>query len=223
MLLGDASTGMIGGNAIVGAGIPAATGMALSIQLLKQDRVAMAVFGDGASQTGIFHESLNMAALWKLPVIFLLENNEYGLTVRQEVQSPVKDLYIRAAGYNMPGEMVDGNDAVAVYRCVAAAAERARRGEGPTLIEAKTYRVQGFSTSDVGSYQPEEEIAPWRSRDPIKLSAGVLSQVIGTDAVADIERVAAKDMEKAFELALTDPLPAFELHRASSAYSEVSP
>ena len=106
MLLGDASTGMLGGNAIVGAGIPAATGMALSIQLLKQDRVAMCVFGDGAAQTGICHESMNIASLWKLPVIFLLEHNQYGLTVHHGAQSSVPDLYVRAAGYAMPGEMV---------------------------------------------------------------------------------------------------------------------
>lgn len=114
MLLGDVRTGMLGGNAIVGAGIPAATGMALSIQLLKQPRIAMAVFGDGAAQTGICHEAMNMASLWKLPVIFLLENNQYGLTVRQELQSAVRDLAGRAACYAMPGEIADGNDPVAV-------------------------------------------------------------------------------------------------------------
>lgn len=222
MLLGDIATGMLGGNAIVGAGIPAATGMALSFQVLKQDRVAMAVFGDGAAQTGICHESMNMAGLWKLPVIFLLENNQYGLTVRQEVQSPVKDLHIRAEGYGMPGVMVDGNDAVAVYRAAAEAAERARRGDGPTLIEAKTYRMEGFSTSDVGGYQPEEEIAQWRERDPIRIAAAALDELIGADEVARIEAAANIEMGAAFEQALADPLPVFETHAPSSAYSEIS-
>ncbi len=222
MLLGDVSTGMLGGNAIVGAGIPAATGMAMSIQLLKQDRVAMAVFGDGAAQTGICHESMNIAGLWKLPVIFLLENNQYGLTVRQEVQSPIPDLYTRAAGYGMPGEVVDGNDAVAVYRVVAKAAERARRGEGPTLIEAKTYRMAGFSTSDMGGYQTEEEMKPWLKRDPIKLSAAVLAKLIGKDEITEIDKAATEEMKQAFEVALADPLPKFEIHAPSSAYSEAT-
>ncbi len=221
MLLGDASTGMIGGNAIVGAGIPAAAGMALSIQVMKEDRVAMAVFGDGAAQTGIAHEAMNMAGLWKLPVIFLLENNQYGLTVRQEVQSPVEDLFIRAAGYGMPGLKVDGNDVVAVYQAVAEAAARARRNDGPTLIEAKTYRMQGFSTSDMGGYQSEAEMAPWRDRDPIRLSAETLSKSIGSEAVAEIAEAAEVEIQAAFALALADPFPVFEFHRPSGAYTEV--
>lgn len=221
MLLGDASIGMIGGNAIVGAGIPAAAGMALSIQILGQDRVAMAVFGDGAAQTGIAHESMNMAGLWKLPVIFLLENNQYGLTVRQEVQSAVEDLYLRAAGYGMPGLKVDGNDPVAVYRAVAEAAARARRGDGPTLIEAKTYRMQGFSTSDMGGYQSEEEVAPWRDRDPIRISAETLAALIGAEAVARIAEEVEAEVEAAFAQALADPYPVFEFHTRSGAYAEV--
>lgn len=221
MLLGDAETGMLGGNAIVGAGIPAAAGMALSAQILKDGRVAMAVFGDGAAQTGIAHEAMNMAGLWKLPVIFLLENNQYGLTVRQEVQSPVADLYIRADGYGMPGLAVDGNDVAAVYRAVSDAAARARRGEGPTLIEAKTYRMQGFSTSDMGGYQSEQEIAPWRERDPIRLSAAVLARHIGPEQTAQLEAEAEAEMRMAFDLALADPFPVFEFHQPSNAYSEI--
>lgn len=220
MLLGDVSTGVLGGNAIVGAGIPAATGMALSIQLLKQDRVAMVVFGDGAAQTGICHESMNMAALWKLPVIFLLEDNQFGLTVRQEVQSSVPNLSVRAQGYNMPGEIVDGNDPVVVYRSVAAAAERARRGDGPTLIEARTYRIQGFSTSDMGGYQTEEEVAPWRERDPLIVGGNALAELIGSNAVTEIEATATEDMKAAFMQALSDPFPSFSVHAPSSAYSE---
>jgi TPP-dependent pyruvate/acetoin dehydrogenase alpha subunit len=220
MLLGDASTGMLGGNAIVGAGIPAAAGMALSIQVLKQDRVAMAVFGDGAAQTGICHESMNMAGLWKLPVIFLLENNQFGLTVRQEVQSATMDLSSRGQGYNMPAVVVDGNDAQAVYRAVAEAAARARRGEGPTLIEARTYRVEGFSTSDMGGYQSPEDVAAWRARDPITLLQQALAPEIGADAAAAIVADAVRDMEAAFEQALNDPLPSFEIHAPSSAYTE---
>lgn len=221
MLLGDAAIGMLGGNAIVGAGIPAATGMALSAQVRGDDRVAMAVFGDGAAQTGIAHESMNMAGLWKLPVIFLLENNQYGLTVRQEVQSPVEDLFIRAEGYGMPGMKIDGNDPVEVYRAVSEAAARARRGDGPTLIEAKTYRMEGFSTSDMGGYQSEEEMAPWRARDPIEISAAALTPLIGTEAVAQIAEAAEAEIQAAFAQALDDPFPAYEFHAPSGAYAEV--
>lgn len=223
MLLGDVATGMLGGNAIVGAGIPAATGMALAMQVRGEDRVAMAVFGDGAAQTGICHEAMNMAGLWKLPVIFLLEHNEYGLTVPQTEQSPVADLAVRAAGYAMPGGTVDGNDAGAVYRAVAAAAERARRGDGPTLIEAKTYRTKGFSTSDVGGYQPAEEIARWEARDPIRHNAAVLAEAVGAARVAEIERLAEADMARAFEEALADPLPTFAPHAPSAPYSQSRP
>ena len=218
MLLGDAATGMLGGNAIVGAGVPAAAGMALAFQVRGLPNVAMAVFGDGAAQTGICHEAMNMAGLWKLPVVFLLENNQYGLTVRQEVQSPVADLAVRAAGYGMPGETVDGNDAVAVYRAVSQAADRARRGDGPTLIEAKTYRVMGFSTSDMGGYQAEEEIAPWRARDPIVLSGEALAAAIDRSRVAEIEAAADREIEDAFAKALADPLPDYVFHQPSGAY-----
>ena len=220
MLLGDASTGMLGGNAIVGAGIPAATGMALSIQLLKQDRVAMCVFGDGAAQTGICHESMNIASLWKLPVIFLLEHNQYGLTVHHGAQSSVPDLYVRAAGYAMAGEMVDGNDVLAVYGAVAAAAQRARRGEGPTLIEAKTYRVEGFSTSDMGGYQDEAEVVAWKTRDPILVSARQLEDHLGVDALAALDAAASEEVRLAFEQALADPFPVYQPHAASAAYVE---
>jgi pyruvate dehydrogenase E1 component alpha subunit len=177
----------------------------------------MAVFGDGAAQTGICHESMNIASLWKLPVVFVLENNRYGLTVPQAQQSSTSELYKRAAGYDMPGEVVDGNDIVAVYRTVADAVDRARRGDGPTLIEARTYRVEGFSTSDMGGYQDPDEIARWRKRDPIRLSAADLAKAIGKDAVAKLEREAAEEVERAFEQALADPFPKFELHARSAA------
>lgn len=219
MLIADASQGMIGGNAIVGAGIPAATGMALSIQIRKTPDVAMCIFGDGAAQTGICHESMNIAALWKLPVVFVLEHNEYGLTVHHTRQSSVPDLAVRAAGYGMPGETIDGNDVVAVYRAVAEAVARARRGEGPSLIEAKTYRLEGFSTSDVGGYQPEPEIEAWKQRDPIVLSRQALLHAVGEEQLAATERDAAAEIEAAFEAALADPFPAFEVHPASAAYS----
>lgn len=219
MLVGSVEHGMIGGNAIVGGSIPAATGMALSFQIRREDRVALAVFGDGAAQTGICHESMNIAALWRLPVIFLLENNDYGLTVHRSEQSSVADYTVRAAGYGMPGEAVDGNDVLAVYGAVAAAAQRARRGDGPTLIEARTYRVEGFSTSDMGGYQDPKEVALWKARDPIVVSRTQLAESIDPARVERLETAAEEETAAAFEAALADPLPEFEPHGPSAPYA----
>ncbi|QWK80553.1 thiamine pyrophosphate-dependent dehydrogenase E1 component subunit alpha [Ochrobactrum sp. BTU1] len=220
MLVADADKGVIGGNAIVGAGIPAATGMALSMQVLGQKGVAMCVFGDGAAQTGICHEAMNMAGLWKLPVVFVLEHNQFGLTVPTEVQSPIQDLSIRAAGYDIPAEIVDGNDAVAVYRAVSTMVERARRGEGPGMVECKTYRLEGFSTSDMGGYQRPEDIAHWRKRDPLVISRNALLSELGEEKLLEVEEAARVEIDTAFATALADPLPEFRLDEKCNPYSE---
>ncbi len=220
MLVADASKGVVGGNAIVGAGIPAAAGMALSMQVMGQKNVAMCVFGDGAAQTGICHEAMNMAALWKLPVVFVLEHNQFGLTVRSAVQSSVEDISVRAAGYGMPSEIVDGNDAIAVYRAVSAMVDRARRGEGPGMVECKTYRLEGFSTSDMGGYQSPEEIAAWKLRDPITVSRAALLADVGEEKLAAIEAEAKAEVDEAFRLALSDPMPQFSIDEACKPYSE---
>lgn len=219
MLVADASLGMIGGNAIVGAGIPAATGMALSMQVLGLPHVAVTVFGDGAAQTGICHEAMNMAGLWKLPVIFVLEQNRFGLTVDFEDQSAVPDLGARAAGYAMPVQTVDGNDAVAVYRATAEMADRARRGEGPGLIVAETYRIEGFSTSDMGGYQDPETIAAWRARDPLDIAARALGPAFGSERLDDIRARARAEIRGAFDAAEAAPLPDFAPHAGSAPYS----
>ncbi len=218
MIVADAEHGLLGGNAIVGACIPAAVGMAQSFQMLGTGQIAMCIFGDGAAQTGICHESMNLAALWKLPVVFLLEHNEYGLTVHSDQQSSVRDLHKRAAGYGMPGRKVDGNDMVAVYRSVSEAVETARRGEGPSLIEAKTYRATGFSTSDKGGYQPEATIEKWRKKDPIDRAFKALSKHVDKVQLERTRDGAITEAETAFELALSDPFPTFEYHPASAAY-----
>jgi len=220
MLIADAAKGMIGGNAIVGGSIPAATGMALSIQILGKPDVAMCFFGDGAAQTGICHESMNMASLWKLPVVFVLEHNQFGLTVPSNVQSSVEDLAVRAQGYDMPGIKVDGNDAVAVYRAVSEMVDRARRGEGPGFIEAKTYRVEGFSTSDMGGYQKPEDIAAWKKRDPIRIAYDALAGEVGQARLDEIDREATAEVEAAFAQALSDPFPDFTIPAAFAAYAE---
>lgn len=220
MLVADTKKGVIGGNAIVGAGIPAATGMALTMQILGQKNVAMCIFGDGAAQTGICHEAMNVASLWKLPVVFVLENNQFGLTVPTDVQSPVRDLSIRAAGYAMPSEIVDGNDAVAVFRVVSAMVERARRGEGPGMVECKTYRLEGFSTSDMGGYQKPEDIAAWKARDPLVISRRALLYDVGEVRLAELEAATKAEAEAAFATALSDPMPAFAIDETCNPYSE---
>lgn len=220
MLVADVDKGVVGGNAIVGAGIPAATGMALSMQVLGTGNVAMCIFGDGAAQTGICHEAMNMAGLWKLPVVFVLEHNQFGLTVPSDVQSPVEDLSIRAAGYAIPAEIVDGNDAVAVYRAISAAVERARRGDGPSMIECKTYRLEGFSTSDMGGYQKPEDIAAWKARDPLLVSRAALLEDVGEARLAQIEADARAEVAASFEAALSAPMPEFAVDQASNPYSE---
>lgn len=221
MLVADASQGMIGGNAIVGASIPAATGMALSFQVQGRKDVSMCFFGDGAAQTGICHESMNIAALWKLPVVFMLEHNHYGLTVHYTAQSSIEDLSVRGAGYGIPSAIVDGNDVLAVYQAAAQAVARARAGDGPSLIEAKTYRVEGFSTSDMGGYQDPAQIAYWRERDPIRLSFEQLKQEAGEARLLEIDRQATDDIRDAVDAALSDPFPTFEVFAGSLAYSEV--
>ncbi len=221
MIVASAEHGLLGGNAIVGACIPAAVGMAQSLKLLKSDRVAMCVFGDGSAQTGICHESMNIAALWKLPVIFVLEHNEYGLTVHSDEQSAIKDLYKRAEAYGMPGKKVDGNDMLAVYESVATSVDRARRGEGPSLIEAKTYRRAGFSTSDMGGYQSEEKIALWEKKDPITIAVKKLKKLVEPTTLRDIEELAIQHVKDAVDQALADPYPTFEPHAASNPYRGV--
>lgn len=221
MLIASAAEGLLGGNAIVGACIPAAVGMAQSLKLLGGNRVAMCIFGDGSAQTGICHESMNIASLWKLPVVFVLENNEYGLTVHASEQSSLKDLYKRAAAYDMPGKKVNGNDVDAVYDEVSKAVERARRGEGPSLVEARTYRMSGFSTSDMGGYQKEETLVEWQKKDPLKITHRKLAKHVKKPVLEDIWTSADQVVREAIEQSLMDSFPAFEQHTASSPYSGV--
>ena len=207
MLVSSAEHGLLGGNGIVGGGIPIALGQAFAFQLEGGDRVAVAIFGDGAAQEGTCHEAMNIAALWKLPMVFFCEHNEYGLTVHARHQSSVEDLYVRAAGYGMPGLKVDGNDLLAVHGVMSEAVQRARRGEGPSFIEAKTYRMTGFSTSDMGGYQPDEEMREWAARDPLPRARAALAEVMAEADIAALEAAAKAENAEAFERALTDPFP----------------
>jgi pyruvate dehydrogenase E1 component alpha subunit len=161
--------GLLTANGIVGASETLATGHALYCSLYAPDRVAVAFFGDGASNQGTFHESINMAAVWKLPCIYIIENNQFGMTVPVWQSTSVKDISVRGAAYGIPGETVDGNDVVAVYEAFARAKERALKGEGPSIIECKTYRWRGHWTGDPEVYRTREEVEDWKeNRDPIK-------------------------------------------------------
>jgi acetoin:2,6-dichlorophenolindophenol oxidoreductase subunit alpha len=165
--MSDFDLGILGANGIVAGGIPIAVGAALSFKMRQQPRVAVAFFGDGAVNEGAFHEAANMAGLWKLPVIFMCENNLYGEGTPQHMQAPVADLAVRAAGYGFPGVIVDGNDVLAVYEATRAATARARAGDGPTFIEGKTYRYRGHYEGDPMIYRSREELEAWQQRDPI--------------------------------------------------------
>ncbi len=190
MHIADTETGNLGANGIVAGGIPIAAGAALSAQLRGTDQVAVSFHGDGAMGEGAWHEGVILAAMWKLPVVFLCENNLYGMSMSSERAFNLEQLSDRARGYGIPGVTVDGNDLQAVYDATIQAVDRARAGGGPTFIEAKTYRWRGHSKSDKNLYRTREEIDQWRSRDPIEryetqlLAAGTLTQT-DIDAVRE--------------------------------------
>jgi TPP-dependent pyruvate/acetoin dehydrogenase alpha subunit len=182
MHLCDMSVGLLPTFAIIGAGLPVAAGAALAFQNKGEDGVAVAVFGDGATNIGAFHEALNLAAVWKLPVVFLLDNNVYGEYSRINLTTPFEDLHVRATSYGIPGVVVDGMDVVAVQETIATAVDRARAGDGPTLIEAKTYRFAGHSRADTAPYRPEGELEEWRKRDPLTVTREALIATGAADA-----------------------------------------
>jgi pyruvate dehydrogenase E1 component alpha subunit len=188
MHIADPALGIIGANGIVGGGLTIATGCGLAARLQGDGKVTLCFFGDGASNQGSFHESLNLAALWKLPVVYICENNLYAVSTRQNRQQAISDIASRAAGYGMPGVVVDGQDVCAVHDAVGEAVRRARAGSGPTLVEAKTYRWYGHCEADPPTtvYRTREEEAVWRERDPLALlRAKLLEQSVSTDAVLD--------------------------------------
>jgi pyruvate dehydrogenase E1 component alpha subunit len=209
MHLVEPDVGLLPTAAIIGAGLPIACGAALAARVKRSDGVAIAVFGDGAANIGAFHESLNFAAIRKLPVIFLCENNLYGEYSRINLTTPVEQISLRAAGYAMPGEVVDGQDVDAVGAAVASAVERARAGKGPTLLEMMTYRYSGHSRSDPATYRRPGELDEWLKRDPIILFAEKLTEE-GAIAGGDLERLREKvkdSVEQAVGEVLAAPQP----------------
>ena len=204
--------GIFGANGIVGGGIPIAAGAALASSFRGNDAVAVAFFGDGASNEGTFHESANLAGLWKLPMLFVCQNNGYAEFTATSESTAVKDIAIRAQGYNMPGVIVDGNDVLAVYEVVKTAVARAKRGEGPTLIEAKTYRWEGHVVGEqafVGEYRPAEEVEAAKQRCAIVLFAKKLLAT-GFIEQTELDRIAAEvehEIEEAIAFAQSSPFP----------------
>jgi pyruvate dehydrogenase E1 component alpha subunit len=209
MHMADVETGNLGANGIVAGGVPMAAGVGLSIQMQKQDRIVLVFFGDGAANEGAFHESMNMAAIWNLPVIYLCENNQYAMSMAIGRASKVNRLSDRAAGYGVPGVTVDGNDMVAVYQATLEAVQRARSGGGPTMIEALTYRWRGHSKSDKQRYRTKEEVREWQERDPIVRLARRMIQagIMDDDEYARMHKAAQDEIQSSVAFAKAAPEP----------------
>ena len=212
MHIADFDIGMLGATAVVGAGMPIAIGAGLSVRLDKTDQVVACFFGEGASNQGTFHESINMASIWKLPVIFVCENNLYAMGTRQSRVMTVDNIADRAVSYGIPGVVADGNDVLAVYEVTQNAVERARKGIGPTLIECKTYRHKGHSRVDPAKYRPKEEVEEWLAKDPIKrLKEKLLKTNTSTEAeIHKMEQTVSTEIEEAVKFAIESPYPAPE-------------
>jgi TPP-dependent pyruvate/acetoin dehydrogenase alpha subunit len=209
MHIADIGIGNIGANGIVGGGIPIGVGAGLGIHIRGGDQVVVIFFSDGACNNGVFAESLNLAAIWDLPVVFLLENNQYAVSSPIEEMSRVPDLYRRAEGYGVPAYPVDGNDVLAVYEKTKEAIESCRDGKGPVMIEAKTYRHGGHHVNDPGLYMPKDRLEYYKSRDPVAIGRKyLLEEAKCTEQeVAVIEQQARKAMEEAIEFGKNSPEP----------------
>jgi pyruvate dehydrogenase E1 component alpha subunit len=209
MHIADPEKGNLGANAIVGAGIPIAVGGALAQKMLGTKNVAVCFFGDGASNQGTFHESLNLASVWKLPVIFVCENNKFAISVPTWQSTAVENISDRAAGYNMPGVTLDGNDAIAVCEKADEAVERARLGGGPSLLECKTYRWKGHWTGDPEVYRTREEVAEWINKCPIKRLGAYMTEhsLASLEELGAIEAGAQMEVDTAVKFALESPEP----------------
>jgi pyruvate dehydrogenase E1 component alpha subunit len=215
MHIADMEIGILGANGIAGGGLPIAVGAGMSAKWRGTDQVAVCFFGDDASNSGTFHESLNLASLYKLPVIFVCENNLYGISVGQEKQRLLKDIALRATNYDMPGVTVDGNDVIEVYQAVSKAIRRARAKEGPTLIECKTYRWRGHHEGDPnqgGRYRHKEEIESWKKRDPIgRLAERLIANKLSTKKkLATIKNEILAEIDQAVAFANESEFPTIE-------------
>ena len=209
MHIADFHLGILGANGIVGGGGPLATGAALASKYRKTDEVTVCFFGDGASNQGTTQEALNLASCWKLPLVFVNENNGYGISCPQCKSMAVTDIADRAAAYDMPGVVVDGNDVLAVYEAVGEAVRRARKGEGPSLVECKTYRWRGHFEGDACTYRCNEELEEWMAKDPIPRFATKLVES-GLATQAELDRIVAEiqdEVAQAVVFAEQSPFP----------------
>jgi len=211
MHIADYSSGILGANAIVGANIPIASGAAFAAKSKGTKNVSVSFFGDGASNTGAFHEGINIAAAWKLPVIFVCENNLYAISTRTTRSTPITNIADRAASYGIPGVIADGMDVIAVYEAAHEATERARRGLGPTLIECKTYRFYGSFEGDPQRYRTKSEREEWLAKDPLNFGEKLVKQGILTDAdLQKIDQEVKSAVDDAVEYAQKSPYPETE-------------
>lgn len=197
--------GILGANGIVGGGIPIATGAGYSAKYRGTDQVTLCFFGDGASNEGTFHESINMAAAWELPVVYIIENNLYGITVDSRRVTKEHDLARRAVGYGIPGYTIDGNDVEVVYETVRKAVQDARSGKGPSIVECKTYRHHGHNGSDPGTYRPAGELAAWKARDP--LDVFVKKELLSQEEIDTIKAEVETEIQAACRFAEESPYP----------------
>jgi len=210
MHIAEVAAGNLGANGIVGGGIPIAVGAALSTVMQKIDRIVVCFFGDGASNEGTFHESLNLASIWRLPVLFVCINNQYGMSMHVHRSMNIEDISMRAASYGMPGRSVDGNDAVAVYAATREA-RSAVHASGPLLLVLNTYRIMGHSKSDAGLYRSKEEVESWKRKDPIQRLACVLGEKgVSAEQIAAMDAAAARTVEEAVAFAEASPEPSVD-------------
>lgn len=211
MHIADIPGGNLGATGVVGGGIPTAVGIALALQMRRSPQILLSYFGDGASNEGEFHESLNMASIWKLPVVFICDNNQYGMSMHVSRSMNIDQISKRASGYGIPGVTVDGNDVLAVYEAVEIAVAYARSGEGPSLVDCHSYRWRGHSKSDRNLYRSPEEINEWKHKCPIRRFKNVLvdAKVMSQDEVEEIDQFAKATIDAAAEEAknFADPSP----------------
>lgn len=212
MHIADATKGILGANGIVGAGHNIAVGAGLSAQYRETDQVCVCFFGDASTNQGTFHESLNMASVWKLPVVFVCENNLYGISMSQSRHQAIKDVADRGVAYNVPGIVVDGNDVFAVYEAAEEAIKRAREGKGPTLIECKTYRHRGHFEGDPCVYKPTEEQEEWLAKDPIPRFEKYLveNEILTEEKLKEVQSKVESEIDEAVDFANNSPYPELE-------------
>jgi pyruvate dehydrogenase E1 component alpha subunit len=212
MHIADVNAGNLGATGIVGSNIPIATGAGLSLKLKGSGQVVLCFFGDGAANTGSFHESVNLASIWNLPVVFVCENNLYGMSVPAEKAFPFRNVAERAKGYNIPGYIVDGMDVLEVKKIVRRAVDRARKGDGPSLVECKTYRFYGHSRGDPRVYRTREEEKKWKKRDPILTLKKKLvkSGILTSEMIKQLEEKVFEKIREAEEFALSSAFPSID-------------